>query len=837
MKSIRTLLSGLRSKVMLIVLACSLPLLVVSLYSLQELHTLATKKAERDAKRLATRLVRDEQRWMAGANQLLKTLAESSSIQKNDPGACNRFLADIQQHDPSHENLLVLNTNGQAECSAVPLVEQRNFIAESFYYRALKNKGFATGDFRLDPVTNKTVIDFAYANFASDHLKKVLVLTVSVDWFKELVDGEQIPKHASVVVLDPGYNVLYIHKELHDWLGKNVTDSAMARTLKANGPKTTGVLKGLDGKRRLYTFHTLNGKLGGHHDTSRMVLALGVPLNQAYEGVDEIVMRYLLVTSIALAALLLFGWLGSGLLLRKLDRLVEMTCNIAGGNYAARIEGLHGRDEVTRLAQSFNDMADTLQTQLLELERISRARKMLQMINRAIVHIQDEDELINTVCQIAIEQGFFQAAWIGSVNWEENLVQQRALIVVKPDSAEGTGGVRLDTHKLNPGIVQRVIESKHEIIVNDIKTSNVALPFRLHGNNEVKSAIALPLQLDGAVEDIVLFTAGETNAFNNQELEVMKEVAEDVSLGLAHIRLAKQVSYLSHHDPITGLFNRESYITRLQRAIEHAENTRHYVSVVALRIDNADQLSELYGIHALNRILLHIARSLMEILHENDVVASIGAYQFGIILPDLKKRQDAAYVAEKIRDNLSTMIHLGPDYISTTISAGFSLYPQDGATPDELMTNAELALTRNPDESKNSFEFYSPEYSSHVLERRKITQELSHALERKELRAVYQPVVDTREGCVVGVEALMRWESEALGNVMPSRFIPVAEHTGDIRFFGHWILTTACQQYEHWHNNGAPVHMAVNVSVKQLLDNDFTDAVIGLKAAISSETI
>jgi diguanylate cyclase (GGDEF)-like protein len=385
--------------------------------------------------------------------------------------------------------------------------------------------------------------------------------------------------------------------------------------------------------------------------------------------------------------------------------------------------------------------------------------------------------------------------------------------------------------------VQRVIESKHEIIVNDIKTSNVALPFRLHGNNEVKSAIALPLQLDGAVEDIVLFTAGETNAFNNQELEVMKEVAEDVSLGLAHIRLAKQVSYLSHHDPITGLFNRESYITRLQRAIEHAENTRHYVSVVALRIDNADQLSELYGIHALNRILLHIARSLMEILHENDVVASIGAYQFGIILPDLKKRQDAAYVAEKIRDNLSTMIHLGPDYISTTISAGFSLYPQDGATPDELMTNAELALTRNPDESKNSFEFYSPEYSSHVLERRKITQELSHALERKELRAVYQPVVDTREGCVVGVEALMRWESEALGNVMPSRFIPVAEHTGDIRFFGHWILTTACQQYEHWHNNGAPVHMAVNVSVKQLLDNDFTDAVIGLKAAISSETI
>jgi diguanylate cyclase (GGDEF)-like protein len=837
LKKIRMLFLGLRTQVILIILACCLPLLFVAVYSFLELHKFASQKAERDATRLIQKLSRDEQRWLTGATQLLKALTESPTIQKSDAAECSQYLAGVQQHDPYLKNVMVLNPSGWIECSAVPVEQQKQLIGESFFHRALKSRGFATGDFRLDPITKSTVIDFAYADFGPDHLKRLMVSTIGVDWFKDFIDGEQLPKDASLLVLDPKFNVLYANKELQNWFGKNVADSSLINTLKASGFGTTTEAMGLDAKQRLYTFRILNGNLGGNHRSSRMVMVLGLPLKTAYEGIDKFVTQYSLVTGISVLALLLFGWIGSKtLILRKVDKLMEATQRIASGDFSARIKGLHGSNEVTTLACHFNDMAEMLQIQQSELARITRAREMLQLVNRTIVHSQNEDQLISQVCHIAIEQGLFQVAWIGSVNWEDKVVQQRALVGDKTNVIKSIP-VSFDKQSAKPNLVQQVIESKQHVIVNSIKHNNEILPFRTTSNREISSAIAYPLQLDGPIQDVLVFASKESNVFTEQELKIIKELAEDVSLGLAHSRMSKQVNYMLRYDITTGLFNRESYINRLQRAIEKTENTRHYVAVAIVRIDKIDKLSELYGIDAVNRVLRHIAKSLMDILHEDDIVASIGAHEFGIILPDLKERHNVALVAEKIKDNLFTTIHLGPDKVSSTISVGLALYPQDGNTPHVLMDNAELALNKNPDEAQNSIEFYSPEFSVEVLERRKIEQELNHALERKELQAAYQPVVDARDGCVVGVEALARWHNEALGEVSPARFIPIAEHNGLIRFIGHWMLMTACKQYQHWYDNGTPVHIAVNVSVKQFLDNDFVDAVMALKETIPSESI
>jgi EAL domain-containing protein (putative c-di-GMP-specific phosphodiesterase class I) len=189
-------------------------------------------------------------------------------------------------------------------------------------------------------------------------------------------------------------------------------------------------------------------------------------------------------------------------------------------------------------------------------------------------------------------------------------------------------------------------------------------------------------------------------------------------------------------------------------------------------------------------------------------------------------------VAERIIAALTESVTAGNHDL--LIQASIGLADNDtGSDADDLLRRADIAMYAAKELGKNRYVHYDSDLDARAVEHAQLAAELSHALERDELRLLYQPVVDLPTGRVVGVEALVRWHHARDGVVSPVRFIPVAERTGLIVPLGEWILRTACQQAADWYRrygDEAPARMSVNVSARQLLEPGFPQTVASVLA-------
>jgi EAL domain-containing protein (putative c-di-GMP-specific phosphodiesterase class I) len=185
---------------------------------------------------------------------------------------------------------------------------------------------------------------------------------------------------------------------------------------------------------------------------------------------------------------------------------------------------------------------------------------------------------------------------------------------------------------------------------------------------------------------------------------------------------------------------------------------------------------------------------------------------------------DAAVVARKINDEISSPFIIGGREIFINVRIGISIYPKDGADTDDLVKNAEMAL-HAAKKQNIPYKFYNDEMNLRSQERLTIEKNLRHAINRGQLSLHYQPLV-TVEGRILGMEALLRWRHPELGYIPPDKFIPVAEATGMIVEIGHWTIQTACRQQKSWENMGyGELKISVNLSTKQLMDDEFVGSI------------
>ena len=233
------------------------------------------------------------------------------------------------------------------------------------------------------------------------------------------------------------------------------------------------------------------------------------------------------------------------------------------------------------------------------------------------------------------------------------------------------------------------------------------------------------------------------------------------------------------------------------------------------------------GHHYGDKILVLIAARIKKCLRRTDVISRFGGDEFLIMLKDVYTMEDIeAVVAKIIRQFDEPMVIDGQEtYI--TASIGIAIFPKNGLNQDALIKNADIAMYTAKSNGKNQFVFCSEKMEEEMQRTMVITQNLYHALENQEFYIAYQPQVSLADEKVIAVEALARWNSPALGQIAPQVFIPIAEHTGLINDIGEWILREACKQCKLWQNMGLPpVRVAVNVSVKQLLNPEFVNTVM-----------
>jgi diguanylate cyclase (GGDEF)-like protein/PAS domain S-box-containing protein len=275
--------------------------------------------------------------------------------------------------------------------------------------------------------------------------------------------------------------------------------------------------------------------------------------------------------------------------------------------------------------------------------------------------------------------------------------------------------------------------------------------------------------------------------------------------------------HLADHDALTGLPNRRLLEDRLTQALALSYRNRKQTAVMFVDLDRFKAINDSFG-HAVGDTLLkEVAQRLVRQLRVGDTICRIGGDEFVVVLPELKRSADAAYVARKVLEQLSQPLLVEERELIVTPSIGIAVFPDDGRDAATLIRNSDAAMYHAKELGRANYQFFTAEMNQAASRRLALEADLRRALGKDELRVYYQPIVDAKTGLVAAHEALVRWQHPERGLVEPAEFIQLAEESGMILKLGEWVLRQACR----WGTfigveRGLPV--SVNLSPRQFND-------------------
>ncbi len=287
-----------------------------------------------------------------------------------------------------------------------------------------------------------------------------------------------------------------------------------------------------------------------------------------------------------------------------------------------------------------------------------------------------------------------------------------------------------------------------------------------------------------------------------------------------------RLASLAHTDGLTGLGNWTFLKSRLAEEIAEATRTGETIAVMILNLDKFKDINDTLGHDSGDAILQRTADILRGCQKPGDIVARLGADEFGVVIRGAMSSDEAVECANRFIRAVGVPFRIGAQEIHQTACVGLTLYPQDARDPDVLLKNADLALSRAKFEGSSACVLYRHELHLRVMERNSIERDLRAALAQKQFVLYYQPKVDITSGRISGAEALIRWQHPERGLIAPDLFVPVAERCGFIGDLTRWVLDEACRQNRAWQEDGLPkVGVAVNVSAVDLRRPDLSDMV------------
>jgi len=310
---------------------------------------------------------------------------------------------------------------------------------------------------------------------------------------------------------------------------------------------------------------------------------------------------------------------------------------------------------------------------------------------------------------------------------------------------------------------------------------------------------------DGRILDVIEYTSEVLVDGRPAMLSTIMDITE-------RRRAEAHVTYLAHHDPLTGAANRTVFTREIERAASNLADGGRAFGVLLIDLDDFKAVNDTLGHAAGDALLIEVTKRLKKRVREADIVARLGGDEFAILAPGLEAREQIEVLARRIGQELSAITSVDGRPIRIGASIGGAVAPVDATVAEDLLRCADLALYRAKGSNKGMVRFFEPEMDAQISDRRLLEMDLRNADIAREFEAHFQPILSVQSGKLCGFEALMRWRHPSRGMVPPSEFIPLAEETGQVDRLGRWMLREACVQAVSW---PAPLMVAVNVSPVQ----------------------
>jgi diguanylate cyclase (GGDEF)-like protein/PAS domain S-box-containing protein len=285
-------------------------------------------------------------------------------------------------------------------------------------------------------------------------------------------------------------------------------------------------------------------------------------------------------------------------------------------------------------------------------------------------------------------------------------------------------------------------------------------------------------------------------------------------------RDAARISYMAHHDSMTGLPNRAAFNECLDATLRTASVAGDSFAVLCIDVDRFKWVNDTYGPMVGDELLGQMADRLADAC-QGAFIARTGGDEFTVVTPTGPQPQGAEALAGKLREAVGPEFIVGGRSLSTGITVGIAIFPNDAVDVTGLLANAEAALFRAKLEARGTIRFFEPDMDKQLREKRALQHDLRQALANEELELYYQPQA-RMDGTITGFEALVRWHHPRQGMVPPSTFIPLAEESGLIMDLGEWVLRTACREAASWPR---PLCIAVNLSPIQFQHGELANVV------------
>ena len=382
--------------------------------------------------------------------------------------------------------------------------------------------------------------------------------------------------------------------------------------------------------------------------------------------------------------------------------------------------------------------------------------------------------------------------------------------------------------------IQPFLPSQNVIgkLMEDVLPDDIAGPSMQHIKHVLSSGSRQSFEYQHVMDEVTHYFEARMVASGDDEVLT---IVRDITDRRLH---ENQIHQLAFYDSLTGLPNRQLFFEHLEQELRECERSDDAFAVLFLDLDRFKIINDTLGHGVGDTVLAEVGNRLRQCVRSADTVgrpmqddvltsvARLGGDEFTLLIGSLHDVRYSEIVARRIIESLSKPIIVGRRSLYVTPSIGVATYPVDGTDAETLLKNADAAMYKAKEEGRNCIQFYSNTLNDRATARFILETELRKALEQEALQVYYQPQIDLHSGCVVAMEALIRWNHPQRGFIPPSDFIPIAEETGLIGIIGEWVMQTACEQAKSWQvEENDQVRIAVNISSRQFYDDTLASVV------------